>query len=299
MTFSAVPTVEGLFRGAGNSDITAEGVQFAYVLAKELEDNEELATDELTKVYVKITTSKEKNRDMVLTQEVFKYENDKIGERLSIKYIPQLKKYIKEIPVEERRIFLAILLSLAKNESIYISSFLADTNTDYVENSMAMDKERFALLDEYKRKLVVKKEMKELEVEEEKLKEYREALQKSLFLRRKSVTLNRRDKNFYWDVSLSNFNAKFEVNTLQMKELQFMNENRKVFIGFNDYILFNGLHTLPRGMNIIVDEKSKYEVLMNQLRHFKNYTRKDLLKRYEKIKENPLVEANHNLTLMF
>ena len=73
---AAIPSIEGLFRGAGNNDITAEGVQFSYIASRELEPNEEMPDGKIEKIYVRLTTSKEKNRDINLVQEVFRYENN-------------------------------------------------------------------------------------------------------------------------------------------------------------------------------------------------------------------------------
>ncbi len=282
---AAIPSVEGLFRGAGNNDIAAEGVQFSYIAELELEENEVLPEGKIEKVYVKVTTSKEKNRDINLIQEVFLYENNKRGKRISLKYISRVGKYLKSVPEEEKRIFLSLLLSLARNESVYISDFLKETDPEYIDNKQAMDKEKVAILADYKKKLVVKKEMKDLEIEEEQMKKYRETLSKSLFVNKNAVSLIRRNKQFLWDVNLSNFNAKFDVNSHKLEEVVYSQDEKTVMLNFNDYILFNGLHTLPKTINLKVNESRGLEVHVNQLRHFKNYNRKDLYKRYSELKK--------------
>lgn len=286
LLLAAVPSVEGLFRGAGNNDIVAEGVQFSYIASVELEENETLPEGQIEKVYVRITTSKEKNRDINLIQEVYKYENNQRGERLSLKYITRLGKYLKKVSLEEKRVFLSLLFSLARNESAYISDFLKENDPDYIDNKQAMDKEKLAILSDYKNKLILKKDVDDLEIEAEQMKKYRETLSKSLFQKKDVVNLIRQNKKFLWDVSLSNFSAKFDVNSHKLEQALYSKGDKKIQLNFNDYILFNGLHTLPKNISMHVNETNSINVQVNQLRHIKNFNKKELFKKYSKLKEN-------------
>ena len=80
----------------------------------------------------------------------------------------------------------------------------------------------------------------------EKAQEIKQTLKDSMYIKSKSVFLHRVGKKYFWKINLATTNALFENNSLKLKQVKFDNGGGTIDFRVGEYILFDGVHELPK-----------------------------------------------------
>lgn len=89
-----------------------------------------------------------------------------------------------------------------------------------------------------------------------------------MYVRGENPQLVRRGGEFYWLLSYDKIQALFLNKTHILSKLELKGEFGEVNIFPQGEVFLDGVHTLPKSLNIDFGLKSKYKVIPKKLRHF-------------------------------
>ncbi|MCK5072096.1 MAG: hypothetical protein KAQ98_01630 [Bacteriovoracaceae bacterium] len=336
-TLAAYPTMEGLFRNLDNQEITADWIVLKLML-KQIEDNRPPE-----KSLVAEQNEKDGEQELVLDVQpekiqpakyltyIFSLQNEHriqmlqilYGSRTmsnssieSVHYISDLNQKINEETQDERSLFYSLLFTLVLNKSDGFVHFLRNNGIAFVSNKDMMNKDKIKLLGKYKKYLLAVKDDDQLrastespmqpENEEQKIN-VDEIMRSNMYKKSQNVTLVKGDGEFYWKIELQNFIGRFSNEKKLLRDISYMSDQGKIEIMIGNYILFNGVHQLPKVIVFKNRFKKLYKIRMLELKHF---TRKKTLgikqeaMRYKKIlkvlqKKNPGLAKKLDFTDLF
>lgn len=305
--YSSVPTVEGIFRNPNNKDLSGNTVVLK-LLIKKSESNEDIqkvATEEETllsmnQYYVKYIFSIDGSRVRLL-QAIYSDKKMESKYLLSVKYLRSIRS--NEF-TREKKLFYAVLSSLALNRSNELVDYLKTISKNFKTNSDLMNRDKNRLIRSYKKYLKNKSTgvsglvnpLKD--VDENEKKRIKDLMDKPFIEAGKALTLLKRGDGFLWMVTLDNFQGEFENESLRMKKIEFNNLSSIDTFSFGSYLLLDGVHEFPRIFRAKFGEL-KYEINVLGLLHFESKSKKiitrvnDYLNKMKKLKLK-----NHNFNEM-
>jgi hypothetical protein len=298
---ASIPTTEGLFRNGSNADVAAPLVLVKAMVSTEIsnmlmdkttaevpEGMERAAIEEKEpqKYFVKFILSAEQEERVQLIQVIYKSGKMNDSGILNIRYFSNLKEKILKSPTR-LALFYSLLSSFALNRSEEISAFLKLTSKNYRPNEALVDTEKDALYKRYKRYLTVVKEDESLKdtmdnplrpEDPEVKKVANEIRDRPFMVKDKNVSLIKTQSGFQWAVKLDVLEAYFDNKNRRLERLLYGQLDKNTVFSFDDYILFDGTHELPKTIKIVAPEET-INIRMTSLNHL-NLGNKSMTFRY-------------------
>lgn len=312
-SYAAVPTAEGLFRNGNNKEIEGDLIVLTFIIEehvnkKLLEDakvsetteqvEEKLLGETIRPRYFKIIygTESEERIEAILVE----YDASKMSAQsvMDVKYFSNILEKIGSDEYLEREIFYSVLNMLALNDSRAIAQVLTKYNTNFNNNSKLLNEEKFKLLSDYKKYLQTVKEDETLKEtlenplkpeDPEKMETVKEVMKMPLYKRDESVKLVKVNTEFFWKVGLDNSSAKFDSKNQRLSEFVHTNGGSNIKINMGEYILFDGIHELPKFIFFKDLLERVFKVQVTSYKAFKNDGKK-VVQRYQQY--NELVKKN-------
>ena len=309
---AARPTIEGLFRNGDNAELIGETSIIAFEIEslntlqpKASESTAPLDEDELNdspkplqllelpattpsevpvdeKRYIKLHFRQMANGRTKLLQAEYSGAEMNSSELLQIK---KYKNFGRKLAKEERdntNLFYSLVMMFALNESKPLSRLFKMYNLDFLENREVMNEEKVKLYQRYKEYLTSIKEDKYLkdelvspmapeEVEEKTL--IQEILSSAMYRSSDRIKLVQQNGDFFWQLSLEKTMALFfnHSHRLQMLHTQFGAKRYVIYCG--EYVLYNGVHSLPQNIRIELDDGTGYIVKIIKYSNFEDRKR--------------------------
>ncbi len=287
--YASHPTPEGLFRNGNNADITTDLILVKMMI--ESGPSEELLempgeavnlaeetivnkAEDRKPYFVKFLLSQEGEKPLQMIQVLYsngKMEDESIRDVL---YISNLKTKVTQLP-QKKALFYSMLSTLAMNRSDEMSAFLKLSSKEYKTNAELVDPEKKALYAKYKSYLTLIKNDETIKEtldnpirpqDPEVSKTVKAILQKSYLKKDKTLSLIRAQQGYQWQLKNDVLEAYFEADTLRIESLTFQNMTGRTKLSFDDYILFNGTHELPKNITI-KNDKVETKVRVTSLTH--------------------------------
>ncbi len=299
-TYASIPTTEGLFRNGNNADVSANLIMLKAVVSSKVSSmlmekpaeeisstqEKEAITDGPKVIHAKFLLSTENGERVQLIQALYtsgKMETDQLAD---VRYFSNLKEKVKKSP-PRLALFYSLLTSLALNRSEEIDTFLRLNSKNYKSNKDLVDPEKKALYERYKRYLKLIKEDESLKEtmsnpmkpeDPEVAKSIEIVKNKSFMMRDENVSLLKSTNGFKWVIDLDVMSAVFDNKSHRLEKLSFGKVDKNLIFNFDDYILFDGTHELPKLVNL-VSPSEEVEVRMTSLTHL-NLGNKSMPTRY-------------------
>ncbi|MCF8058053.1 MAG: hypothetical protein K9K67_02060 [Bacteriovoracaceae bacterium] len=320
---ASVPTVEGLFRNGNNADVLTNLIMIKMMVENDVSEMlmakesskvsaelEKQALEEKTKkpLYVKFLLSAEPEDRVQLIQITYtdgKMDDNQVAD---VRYFSNLKEKILKSP-SNLALFYSVLSSLALNRSNEMSEFLKRNSKVYKDNRELIDPEKRALYDKYKRYLSVVKEDSSLKdtmdnpfrpEDPEVLKVVNAIKNRPFMMKDQNVSLVKTQNGFFWTVKLDVMEAVFSNKDYRLEKLKYGPFEKTLIFNFDDYILFDGTHELPKNIKISSEENT-VKLRMLSLSHL-TLKNKSMALRYgeyrDALKDNVKKDEGLNLFLL-
>jgi hypothetical protein len=309
-TFSAIPTVEGLFRNINNKDIEGAIAVLSFKVQEQArsENNEsntpdsesvEDAANSKAKVekYVKIFLSIENPERIEYLKIEYNGQSMSRSGVSNVTYYPNVLEKMNNDKIIERELFTSMINMFALNDSRGMSQFLTRYNKDYYSNKLALNEKKIILYNKYKVYLQKINEQKELKDElqsplknedPEKRLEIKKTLKDSMYMKSSNVFMHREGNKFFWKVSLDTTNAIFDNDNLKLRQLEFNNGGGTIDLRIGEYILFDGIHELPKIIYFKDLLERVYKIRFLKYKLFSKLT-KTIEQRYIEMKEELVI----------
>ncbi|MCY4524244.1 MAG: hypothetical protein OXB84_05860, partial [Halobacteriovoraceae bacterium] len=260
--YSAIPTVEGLFRSGSNKKIAGKIVILSAIVNKfdEEGDLKELNApgknlEETEGQYVKWIFSRVNEQKIQVIQSL--YDSNKMNKQSIIEtfFIPHITKKVQKEPQVSRALFYSLMLMYAFNDSIGMKKLFQQYSNDFKENKEIMNQDKINLYNKYRNYLITLNKNSDLkdklvsplrpknEKEREKVDKI---INSSMYEDTGQVKLTRKNNRFFWEVTLKNAYALFTNEEYRLKHLQLEFPNGDAEVKAGDYSLINGHYALPR-----------------------------------------------------
>ena len=320
---AAIPSVEGLFRNGHNADPSGELIVLK-VQVSETKELDEIPMEETTEEELKANIQEEKTK-VSYYKFIFRYEGDqrlqliqvgykdgKMGKDsiFSVEYRRRASEIQKSFVSTETNLFYSLLTLLSLNYRYYMKDLLVSSNQDFQENKLILNKEKIKVYESYKNYLKMTKEDEALKetmanpLKPEDLEErakVKEVLNQNMFVRQEQVKLVKKSDRFFWNIQLENLEANFENDTHRLVDMVLRTPLGEVSVLADDYILFDGIHELPKRLIIKTANKKSYDLRFLSTQHYTQNKKskrmrdrhKDYLKYFAELKKEkkPLAEG--------
>ncbi len=300
------PTMEGLFRNVNSADVEGE-LTLVRFMVEELKNEgvlKQVKVEEATETsnvqplmmeeksepkFIKLLLSKEKDDRIGLVQLEFKDNKMNNNEVTRVEYFGDIVKQVITEPSLSKKLFYSLILMYTMNDSRSISDTLKKIDMDFKTNKESIDKEKMDFLKKYKNYLEAIKrdpDLKEsvpnpLKPESEEEREFVKKLERSsIYTNSEKIKLVRKENEFFWELGLNNINALFENKTGRLNRLKLSFLGGDIDVRANDYLLFNGVHELPKNIIIRNSDQRLYRIVMIDYKNYQNSS-KSLSKRAE------------------
>lgn len=314
---ASIPTTEGLFRNGNNADVAAGLILVKAMVSTEVsnmlmekpmaeltegQEQKAMTDEEAPKNYfVKFLLSAEHEERVQLIQVIYSSGKMKDSEILNVRFFSNLKDKILKSPTR-LALFYSLLSSFALNRSEEISAFLKLNSKTYKPNEELVDAEKSALYKRYKRYLTVVKEDESLKdtmdnplkpEDPEVKKVVSEVEERPFMVRDQNVSLIKTQSGFQWAIKLDVLEAYFDNKNRRLEKMLYGQIDKNTVFSFDDYILFDGTHELPKNIKITAPEET-VNLRLTSLTHlnmgnksmtFRYGEYRDLLKSSEKASE--------------
>lgn len=280
-----VPTVESLFRHGSNADISANGISITLSL-KKVDSDGKIQFDENDFYKLFFTRTSEGIR---LSQT--RYTNASFSENSLIQktYLPSYSSSSVPSNIEsaEKGIFLGVIHAITHNNGIHLMNYLKNLGVPLRFNNELINREKIEFLASYKRYLAIisqdrnarKTEVNPMQPSDPAARERVQAIMaESMYTDTKQVRLMEEDGKVVWKVDAEPFEAVFSNTERDLLKLKYKSALGEYEIICRDYWRANGVHTLPRYVDIKTFSGQKYQVEIMGLRHFDD-REEDLQKR--------------------
>lgn len=325
--FASIPTVEGLFRNSSNKEITSEGLRVSYSIEEqqnelllqktESETGEgqlegEMLKEKSAPLYVKQTISLgEDGKSLKSIKYIYNSPEMKKSDMVQFKFSPNYNaKIISEFDVN-KRVLASLNTMYLFNDSKVIGTLLRDKGNGYSRNSDILDSEKVSLLERYKEYLIATKEDPDLREELssplnptdlEQRGKVLDLMKRNIYKKTDQVSLVKEKNLFRWMVDLGTIQAEFSNEGHRLKKFN-LQSNGQIEVTTGDYILFDGIHELPKVIFFKANNDRVYKIRFLTLKHYQKFKKRfdreiKLLNNLEKeIRDGGTVFNEHPLVL--
>ena len=258
IAFSAIPTVEGLFRNGNNRDIQGKIFVIQAVISS-LESERALETLEALKgegqqLHIKMIFSKRRKGKMGMLQLLYDSSSMK-GEHLrEVFFAPHILSKMKKDDRPSRLLFYSLILMYSFNDSTGIKALFKRYVGDFRSNDEIMDRNKIALYQRYRNYLLAIKKDKSLKKElisplrpgdRREREKVRKLITSPMYKDINALKLIRQGNQFYWQVRLGQLNALFSNETHSLKSLTLRTPRGTVQVKAGHYTLLNKRYEWP------------------------------------------------------
>jgi hypothetical protein len=288
-----VPTVESLFRNASNPDVTTNTAAITLKVTrtmadgeKPLEEGEVRRGEDFYKLFITRLTA-----DSLKISQA-RYNNNSFSEgSLEHKmYQPNFTPHslrAKEDQIQ-KGIFFSLMRSLIFNDSSHLIVYLKTLGVPVRLNNELINREKIALLAEYKRYLISTNRDKKkglenpLRPEDSNEREKVERIMdESMYVDTKQVKLTREGGEMAWMVSAGVFESVVSYDKKHVQRLKYRSEVGEFEITCKDYWLSNGTHYMPKYLAIKTFTGKTFQVDISGYRLF-NENEAELVRRLQR-----------------
>ena len=311
LSFGAFPTAEGLFRNGNNSDLTGNLIivrlQIEEIENRDLLDNLKILANEekvssledeekIPSQFLEFVFSIENEHTVEMIQVNYKKYSMKKASIEKVLYVPNLIRKMRQDSNYERLTFYSMMMMFVLNDSKGFGHLFKKINPAFRLNSEMMFDQKIYLLDKYKKHLAILKNSSDgtgeneisspLKPEQEEEKErVNEILSKNIYNRSEYIKLIRQDNRFYWQFAMDKINSLFYGDTHRIRHLSLVVPPNTIEVSSGDYILFDGVHELPKKIIFKGVKEKVFNISMIYLRHYTNKG-KTAFERYKEYKKN-------------
>ena len=325
---AAIPTVEGLFRNSSNKEVSSEGIVVSYSIEEqqqneallqktESETGESDLEDEMLKektkpVYVRESFLISENRNNYQSiKYIYNSSEMKKANMIKYQYLPNYPaKIINEYDIN-KRVFYSLSAMYLLNDSKIIGTLLSEKGNGYKRNISVLDPDKIKLMERYKEYLIATREDPDLRnelasplnpVDLEERGKVLDLMKKNMYKNTAQVNLIKSQNEFRWKARLGPIQAEFTNEGHRLKKFT-LQGNGQIEVTTGDYILFDGIHELPKVIYFKGNNDRVYKIRFLSLKHYQSYKKsfakkQKLLEKMEKeIRENGEVYSEHPLIL--
>lgn len=270
-----VPTVESLFRHGSNADISANGISLTMSLKKTDSDGKVLMDEnDFYKIFFTRTTE-----GMRLSQT--RYTNASFSETSLVNkaYISNYSGFSIPSNIEsaEKGIFIGVLHAITHNNGVHLMNYLKNLGVPLKFNNEIINREKIEFLAGYKRYLAIiardrsakKTEVNPMQPSDPAARERAQIIMaESMYTDTKQVKLTQEDGNISWKIEAESFEAIFSNSERDLLKLKYKSALGEYEISFRDYWRANGIHTIPRYIDVKTFDGQRYQLEIMALRHF-------------------------------
>lgn len=316
---AAIPTAEGLFRNGSNQELDGN-IALVDLVITEVENKKLLEATPASSPVVGVESAQtvlERNlaaprylrfvfdsmdRGYKLLQ--IDYNSNKLTDDniIDVFTTTSLRAKLNDEGYVERQLFYSLLGMYALNRSQEISDFLKKYCPEFKRNNEIINQEKKELYERYKKYLAAvasdaslsEKLENPLKPKDEEDQKKVEQIQKSrMYYSNDEVELVRRGDRFQWKVEFKNFLAYFSNQDHRLRSLNYDVPGSSVSINADNYVLLNGVHSLPRTFMIKQRDGRLFRVQVTDYKNFKSpdYYSKKLSDYKDKMKRAQVGEA--------
>lgn len=292
---ASLPPVESLLRNGSNREISTNTIALTFKVSqlKSLDEN--------TLKAVEVSETQEKKSIIGTDEDEFEayykiyffanngryhivqgvYENSDTKDGKPFDFYTKRNFYTQftgnEAETLDREVFYGALGSLVLNESSGLGNLLRKKSPRFKSNQEVMNGEKFSLLKRYKKYLEDIRKDPSLEnvlvsplkpEDEEEQKKVDEVLKNEMYNSGDLVKLVKDRSKFFLNVDLGNFTMRYSEDNHHLLEFKSLIGANPIELKFENYILFNGAHHLPKYLSFKDSLGKLYLVQMIQLQHF-------------------------------
>jgi hypothetical protein len=257
--FSAVPTMEGLFRNGSNEILSGNLVVFDIMVVEQPKIQE---IEEKTKEnFLKLIFFQEDDKSINLYQ--FQYSDSQMSDKNIVRFakVSNLSGKLKGDLNLERSVLFAVLKMIGLNNSNSITYILKKLNQDFKFNREILNWEKMALYKEYRDFLSEKDKSSKPSplnpIRPEDKTRVDNLLKSSMYKNTGDVKLVKKDGDFYWLVELDKSTALFSNENHYLKEMKLKFQKGSIELDFDEYISLNGMQPIP-GQIMIKDINERF-----------------------------------------
>ena len=269
---SIVPTLEGLFRHGANPNIAGELVVMKALIKKE----EKAFREEEAPIHIKLIFSLEVKGRIQLIQALYQNGRMEDSALLNVGYFRSLNKAVLQTPSLAQGAFYSLLSFLVSNESSTMMSFLKKRYPPIKSNKEIINKNKMALLEEYKKYLMAIKNspsgrpslrnpMRSSDANVRRKIAF--LLNAQTFTDENAISLKKEGQRYYWMIDQEGLTAKFENDTHRIKYFRLIDFDGKIEVDFGTYLAFNGTHQLPKEILFGLTNEKTYRIRVTSLSH--------------------------------
>lgn len=290
-----VPTVESLFRNGANPDITANAVMISLKvthLAPTGQAEGSLLGDQKQEEFFRLYFQQSSPDTWKVSQA--RYSDGTFSESSFIDkvYHPNFTAFSLKGAGEEseKGLFFATLTSMLFNNGSFMMNYLKSLGVPVRPNTELINREKVALLAEYKRYLtavnkdrMAKRSLQNpLAPDDPSSRERAERIMKDpMYVDTNHVTLSRQEGSVAWLVSAGAFEAVISYKLREIQKIKFKSKLGEFEISAKEYGLANGTHHLPKYVFVKDYKGGQYQLEFSDLRHY-NEKEEDLVRRLKK-----------------
>ncbi len=274
-SWGSIPTPEGLFRNANNQDLTANVVSLKFMVYNLGSSTEDRPVAKKGHYYKLVFAQGEESYD--LSQLEFATGKIEESSAISGKFIPRVTRQLSTDSNQPRALFYGVLSMLALNSSKGVGLLFKKINKDFPFNDQLMNDDQLRLYSRQKRYLSQSKGAQSPGTptpfrpanEEERLK-VNEILNADMYRKTEFVHLEKEGDRYFWKVKLDKIEGRFTNDDHRIEHLWVDTSQGPVEYDFSDYVLFDGIHELPKNIVIKDAQGQRYRIRMLSLVHGNN-----------------------------
>lgn len=267
---AAIPTIESLFRNGANADVAGDTIAISFMIEKI--KTEEVAPDNPsadTPVYAKIIFSNSENEPIKMLQILYGNASMDDSSAYDLVSSSNLLDQIKKDSPVERKLFMSMLMMYGLNSSEGMNFVIERVSPDFKPNREIVNTEKRELYRKYTNYLRKKGEsstdmadvdspLKPSNPDEQEVAN--EILGRKFLNDTGAVELLRQKGSFFWEVRLENMLAKFTHKDHRLRSLLLTTIDGPLQVSIGDFVMFNGVHELPKMMNWVFPNGDSYKI---------------------------------------
>jgi hypothetical protein len=282
-----VPTVESLFRHGANPDVTQNAVSLSMVVkrgqteakADGVLNDVSLLRDQRQEDFYRIFFSRGNGEVLRLSQ--IRYANANFSDAaLQHKvHFPNFSALTIRPGVEhlEKGVFYGMLISMALNNGSFMINYLKQLNVPVRANSEILNRQKVELLASYKQYLATinrdrnarKNEANPLRPDEREARERAEQIMnESMYADTRQVRLTRDSGDMAWLVTAGPFEAVVNYTDRSIRRITYKSPIGELELLASEYWLANGVHSMPRIVDVRSPSGETWQIEFKNLRHF-------------------------------
>lgn len=289
---AAYPTPEGIFRFGPKVNYIDDLVLLDVVIHKMKSAEDQVSGDYVSS---SLGSRSEKKQEQRFLQFIFapkerrvellqvEFSSGDFEERNAIesRYMTNLLGQLRSDQQTTRTFFYSLIGMYSLNSSEFISDLLSRSVPGYKLNRELMNREKMALMNRYKRYLQERREERDGEEGKEELisplspedpekrQHVNTIMASPMYERDKNISLVRENRNFFWELSYDNFNAKFTSDDQYLRSAYLRMAEAPIRLNISQYVLVGGRKELPESM---IYETPRGDVFRIDLVNFRRVT---------------------------